>query len=211
MSKNRLYAHVVLDRSGSMASCRNSTIDAFNEYLTGLAADNTLSSRVSLTIFDTGGIDLIRDNVKAKDCPKLTAEEFVPRASTPLYDAIGKTVAVIDKREAREGENVALVILTDGQENASQAFTKESVKALLDSRQKDKNWLVIYLGANQDAFAEGAKFGTMAESTMTYDTHSVKSTLAAAARSTRSFAATGSLHDAQFTADERAKAIHPKA
>ena len=104
-------------------------------------------------------IDLIVDNVKAKDCPKLTRETFEPRGCTPLNDAIGRTVAKIDGEKRRDGENIAFVILTDGQENASQEYTKDAVKKLLDGRQKDKNWLVIYLGANQDAFAEGVGRG----------------------------------------------------
>ena len=155
----KLYAHVLLDRSGSMETCRDSTIDAFNEYVNSLAKDDKVSSRVSLTTFDSESIDLIADNVKAKDCPKLTRKTFEPRACTPLNDAIGRTVARIDGEKRRDGENIAFVILTDGLENASQEYSKDAVKKLLDGRQKDKNWLVIYLGANQDAFAEGAARG----------------------------------------------------
>jgi len=210
LPKNKLYAHVILDRSGSMATIQAKTVDAFNEYLNGLAADDNISARVSLTIFDSTSIDLLRDNVKAKDCPKLTSEEYQPRASTPLYDAIGKTVAKIDTETRREGENVALVILTDGMENASTEYTKESVKALLDGRQKTKNWLVIYLGANQDAFAEGSKFGASASSTMVYDTHNIGATMKAASESTMRYAATASLASASFTPTERASAMGKK-
>lgn len=206
MTKKRLYAHVLLDRSGSMESCRKSTIDAFNEYVAGLAADDAVSARVSLTLFDDAGIDLIHDNVKAKEAPKLTTETYVPRGMTPLNDAIGKTVAKIDAETRREGENVALVILTDGLENASKEFSKDAVKKLLEGRQKDKNWLVIYLGANQDAFAEGAARGMAAASTMTFDTKNLNATMKAATRSTMSYAATGSLSAATFTDDERKKA-----
>ena len=31
------------------------------------------------------------------------------------------------------------------------------MRKLLERLQKEKNWLVIYLGANQDAFAEGPR------------------------------------------------------
>lgn len=206
MPKKRLYAHVVLDRSGSMESCRDSTIDAFNEYVNGLSSDEAVSARVSLTIFDSTSVDLLHDNVKAKEMPKLTRETFVPRASTPLNDAIGKTVAKIDAETRREGENVALVVLTDGHENASTEYTKDAIKKLLESRQKDKNWLVIYLGANQDAWAEGATRGTSFGNTMTYDTSNTKAAMAAVTRATMSYAATGNASAASFTTEERKRA-----
>jgi Mg-chelatase subunit ChlD len=206
MTKKKLYAHVLLDRSGSMESCRDSTISAFNEYVGGLAGDDAVSARVSLTIFDSNSIDLIHDNIKAKELPKLTREVFVPRGSTPLNDAIGKTVAKIDGETRREGENVAFVILTDGMENASTEYTKDAIKKLLDGRQADKNWLVIYLGANQDAFAEGAARGTVAMNTMNFAPTAMSATMKAATRATMSYAASGSRASAAFTDEERKKA-----
>jgi hypothetical protein len=205
--KRKLYAHVILDRSGSMESCRDSTIDAFNEYVGGLAKDDKVSARVSLTIFDSQSIDLIRDNVKAKDCAKLDRETYVPRSMTPLNDAIGQTVAKIDGETRREGENVALVILTDGLENASHEYSKDAIKKLLDGRQKDKNWLVLYLGANQDAFAEGAAVGTHAANTMNFATAHVGASMRSAARATMSYAGTGKLGAAAFTDEERRSAL----
>ncbi len=37
MNKSPFYAYILLDRSGSMESCRAVTIDAFNEYVNGVA------------------------------------------------------------------------------------------------------------------------------------------------------------------------------
>jgi len=211
MTQKLLYAHVLIDRSGSMKSCRDSTIDAFNEYVSSLANDPDVDAAVSLSLFDSGHAQALRlklvfDGKKAADMPKLTRETFVPAGGTPLNDAIGKTVERIDGEWHRPGEGIALVILTDGQENASKEFTKDAIKKLLDGRQKDKNWLVIYLGANQDAFAEGAVRGMSAANTMGYSVQNVGATMKAAARSTAMYAATGSATLAQFTDEERKKA-----
>src|SRR4051812_42800114 len=54
-----LYAHVVLDRSGSMTACADDAVGGYNTYVRNLPAN----TRVSLTLFDTGGIDLVRDAV----------------------------------------------------------------------------------------------------------------------------------------------------
>lgn len=204
MSKKKLYAHVLIDRSGSMESCRDGTIDAFNEYVNGLVVNNEISARLSLTIFDSESIDVVFDNMKVKEVPKLTRETFVPRASTPLNDAIGKTVSKIDGETRREGENVAFVILTDGHENASTEYTKDAIKKLLDGRQKDKKWLVLYLGANQDAFAEGFSRGLSAANTMNFSTQNMGATLRAASRSTIAYAAAGGdIKAGAFTDQER--------
>jgi Mg-chelatase subunit ChlD len=203
MSKKRLYAHILLDRSGSMEECRDSTISAFNEYVNTLRADDAVSARVSLTLFDDQSIDLVFDKERAGEMPKLTKETFVPRGMTPLNDAIGKTAATIDKENLLDGENVAFVILTDGLENASKEYSPHAVKKLLERVQKEKNWLVIYLGANQDAFAEGATRGAVAGNTMLYDADLVEEAVGAAALSSLRYAKAASPRAAAFTEAER--------
>lgn len=210
MSKKRLYAHILLDRSGSMEECRESTISAFNEYVNTLRSNEDISARISLTLFDDQSIDLVFDMEKAANMPKLTHETFVPRGMTPLNDAIGKTAARIDKETLLEGENVAFVILTDGLENASQEYSHDAVRKLLERVQKEKNWLVIYLGANQDAFAEGATRGVAAAQSMTYDVDQMPQAVRAVARSTMRFAASASPAAAAFTREERAAARSKK-
>ncbi len=207
MTKDRLFAHVLLDRSGSMESCRDSTIDAFNEYVSSLASKGDLSARLSLTLFDSEGIDLIEDDIKAKSFPRLTRETFEPRAMTPLFDAIGKTVMHMDAAQLRKDENMALVILTDGLENDSDEHDRASVKALLEGRQKDKGWLVIYLGANQDAWREGAAIGLHSGNVMDYDTANVGATMAATARRSLTYAQSGDALADAFTDEERSRAV----
>src|SRR5262245_26341117 len=91
-----LYAHVLLDRSGSMDTVRLQTVDAYNEYVNGLATTPGLRARISLTIFDSASIDLIRDCVPvAQPEARLAPADYMPRASTPLNDAIGVTVTNI--------------------------------------------------------------------------------------------------------------------
>ena len=210
MSKKKLYAHILLDRSGSMEECRDSTISAFNEYVNTLRSDADISARVSLTLFDDQGIDLVFDRQKPRDMPKLTGDIFVPRGMTPLNDAIAKTAQAIEKADLREGENIAFVILTDGLENASREYSRDAVRKLLARLQKEKNWLVIYLGANQDAFAEGAARGTVAANTMTFDVAQMPAAVGAAARSSMAYAHSASPAAAGFTETERAAARSPR-
>ena len=205
MAKSKLKVHVVLDKSQSMQSIRGEAISGFNEYVAELAK-NSPDAKLSLTVFSSSGINTIISNRLVTEVPPLTLETFVPSGMTPLYDAIGKVVS--DFSNAR-GTNKALVILTDGQENASQEYTAASVKRLLEEKQKEEKWLVLYLGANQDAFAEGNKFGTVAGNTMTYDVDNMKDTFLSASAATLRYAS-GGLMSASFTAEERARAVGKK-
>jgi uncharacterized protein YegL len=205
MSKNRLYVHILLDRSGSMESCRDTAIGAFNEYVSSLRADDGLSARISLTLFDDIGIDLVFDRIKVDEMPPLTKQTFQPRGRTPLNDAIAATAAAIDGATLREKEGVAFVILTDGMENASTEHTRQSIRLLLQRRQREKNWLVIYLGANQDAFAEGATIGAAPANTMDFDVQRMPEAMGAVARASSAFAESRMPAAAAFTPAERAR------
>lgn len=191
----RLKVHIILDRSGSMSSCHSDTLGGVNAYLATLKAEE----KVWLTLFDGISIDTIWNGVDPTE-EELTAEEFVPRGNTPLYDAIGKSIDKIT------GTKVALVIVTDGQENASREFSAEIVKKLLEERQA-KGWLVVYLGANQDAFVEGGRIGTVSANTMGFDTANTASVFTSAARATRAYGVRGMSSDAAFTDEEREKAL----
>jgi hypothetical protein len=200
---SKLYAHVVLDRSGSMQSCASDTVGGYNAYCESLPG----SARVSLTTFDSVSIDLVRDAV-TPTAGKIAAEEFVPRGSTPLLDAVGRTVADATVR-SKGYDRVALVVLTDGLENASREFTRERLSALLKEKQEKDGWLVIYLGANQDAWAVGQAFGTVAANTMSYDTKNMKESLASVGAATARYAEAPSPQvgraQAAFTPAERSR------
>src|SRR5690606_28128088 len=83
--------------------------------------------------------------------------EYEPRGLTPLYDAIGATVAALEKR-GHATDRRALVIVTDGHENASRRFTRASILELI-SRRQSEGWLVAYLGAHADTWQEAGAIG----------------------------------------------------
>ncbi|MFS8884848.1 hypothetical protein [Synechococcus sp. H70.2] len=65
--------------------------------------------------------------------PELTRETYVPRAFTPLLDAIGRGINDLESSLSKLGEadrpaRVLMVVVTDGQENASREFRKEQIE-----------------------------------------------------------------------------------
>ena len=152
---DKTHVCMILDRSGSMETCRESTIEAVNQYLLEAKADDALKEAdFNLTIFDGQSIDTIRTGpIKATE--DITTEEYVPRATTPLYDAIGRGIDTLDGNGA---DKAVLVIVTDGHENASRKHEIDSIKELLKTRQ-DKGWLVVFLGAGLEAAQQGMGIG----------------------------------------------------
>jgi Mg-chelatase subunit ChlD len=135
------------------------------------------------------------------------AFELQPRGMTALLDAIGRTVTEVREHidslpPAKTPDEVVMVILTDGHENASQEFTREQIKTLIEERTA-AGWKLVFMGADQDAFTVAAGMGIRAGSTLSY----------ASKHTTASFAAAGSMVARgtesglyAFSGDERAAA-----
>src|SRR5262249_32184053 len=151
-------------------------------------------TRLSLTTFDSESIDAVFDTMRVSEVPKLTRETYVPRAMTPLLDAVGQTLAKIDKVTLLPDERVAFAILTDGLENASKEFKTETIRKMLTERQEKQNWLVLYLGANQDAWDAGRHIGVAAALCMDYASDHVDAALESVQRATARYRAAPAAH-----------------
>jgi hypothetical protein len=183
----KVHVGIVLDRSGSMEDCRADAIGAVNSYLRQVKDDKDLDASVSLVIFDSQGIDVIRDRVPIAGCAELSASEYQPRAQTPLLDAVGHGAALLDKRK-QPGERTILAIMTDGLENASREYTKETIKALLDRKQKEEGWLVLYLGAGHDAWEQARTMGLFAGNVAAFSKQHVQASMASVATRAKRYA-----------------------
>ncbi len=86
----------------------------------------------------------------------------MPRGSTALLDAIGKTIEDLDT-----DRDVVFVIITDGDENASKTYKYEAINKMIQNLTKE-GWKFIFLGANQDAIKTGAHLGVSASNSMSY-------------------------------------------
>lgn len=197
MSKSpTTYISFLLDRTGSMSVVRDATISGFNEFLNS-QRQLPGKTRWTLTLFDRHESDpttqMVFENVKGRDVPDLTYETYVPRGMTPLYDAVGQTLtAAIEHTKANAYDNHIFVIMTDGQENASQEWTVERVRELIKTVEED-NWQVIFLGANQDAWETGQYLGSTQGSYTTYSNTnvSVGAAMAAASMDSAQYRTTG--------------------
>lgn len=153
---------VVLDRSGSMASISKSTVEGFNTFLN---EQKNAEGEAFMTLIQFDD----RYEVNYKSMPigdvaeLIERETYIPRGSTALYDAIGKTI-----NELQTDRDVVFVIITDGQENASKEFKSEAIKKMIETLESENKWKFIFLAANQDAVMTGGSMGIKAGSSMTW-------------------------------------------
>lgn len=185
-SPSETLVSVVLDESGSMSIVRAKTIEAYNEYISGLKSSGD-PFLVTLAKFDSIGIQsgsvcrIDYRNLPVADVPQLDEAHYGPRGNTPLYDAVGETITELDK-DVR-GRDVIMLIMTDGENNDSHTYSAEQVKGMITEREK-RGWTFIYLGANQDAWRVGDTMGISANSTRSYSTANMGSTMRTMSAST---------------------------
>lgn len=154
----------IIDKSGSMKGLKGKTIEGFNEFLDEQKKIEG-EANFSLILFSSPGVEkIIFDSVNVKEALELNEENYQPGGTTALYDCIGKSIKALKKRiknldEKEKPERVLFVIITDGFENSSVIFDKDKVFKMISKREEKNGWNFIYLGANQDSFAEGGKMG----------------------------------------------------
>jgi len=115
------YTHttVLLDRTGSMELIRDDTIGRFNAFL---EEQREAGGRATLTVvqFDSQDpYEVLHGMVPVADIPDLTRESYVPRATTPLLDAIGRGINDLEASNAAlspeaRPDRVVMVIIPDG-------------------------------------------------------------------------------------------------
>ena len=154
-----VYNLIVLDRSGSMSSIRSKAIAGVNETVGTIRAAgraNDLKQYVTITTFCGCSTTDFCTNTPVDDVPVMTAKDYQPCCSTPLYDTLGSSlIAMRERLKGRTDVAVSVTIITDGYENASTKWSGADISALIKLLTAD-GWLFAYIGANQDVITVSA-------------------------------------------------------
>ena len=153
MKKNLTELVMILDRSGSMGGLESDTIGGYNSMLQKQSKEEG-DVLVSTVLFDDYS-KVVHDRVPIGEIKPLTDKEYYVRGCTALLDAIGGAYA----REEDRREKTIFVITTDGMENASEHYTFDQVRHMVNRQQERYGWEFIFLGANMDAVSVAGNIG----------------------------------------------------
>lgn len=161
----------VLDESGSMGRIAQSARDGFNEYLEEQINEGG-RTWWTLTTFNTRA--WTRFAVIPGEEVRPLGADYAPSGMTALYDAVGrsvsKTLAFLDSLSAEDRpQDVIVVILTDGMENASRRWDLGRVARLIADAEDD-GWQFVFLGANLDSQAIAREMGMSKAAVVDWDT-----------------------------------------
>lgn len=144
----------IVDRSGSMDIIRDDAIGGFNAFV---AEQKEIpgEAHLSLVLFNEQ-YEVPIDHVDLQQVAPLDRKTFVPRGNTALLDAMGQTIDAVGKRLAATAEEerpakVIVVVLTDGEENASRLYSRRAVFDRIAQQREHYAWEFVFLAANQDA------------------------------------------------------------
>ena len=146
----RVFNMIIVDESGSMCVIERQALAGINETIETVKKMQQLhpdmEQRISLLTFDSGHKTFKYDNVKADNVNTLSARDYNPRGGTPLYDAIGISIAKLNAQTS-EKDNVLVTIITDGEENCSEEYNLHMVKTLI-SKMKKQGWTFTLIGTD---------------------------------------------------------------
>lgn len=153
----------VIDESGSMQGSNADVIGGFNSYIDRHRNEPNARVNVSLYKFNDQ-INQVITNKPVKEVDHLTDEDYFPNGFTALYDAVGLAINNTDESieilpMAERPTTTMMVIITDGQENASRNYSSVALKSTVATHEKMLNWQFIFLGADLKNFTDAEQLG----------------------------------------------------
>jgi hypothetical protein len=152
--KTTTHYVLIMDASGSMSNARMETLNAINEQIENCRIISRemegQSIRISLSLFNSD-VKKVYANQEPQKTNLLRINDYRPDGYTALLDAVGMSIkdteAII-----KPGDDVIMLILTDGQENSSQFFTFRQIAQEIERLKATEKWTFSFMGADIDAW-----------------------------------------------------------
>ena len=175
MKNNTTELVFILDKSGSMAGLESDTIGGFNAMIE--KQKNEEGNCFVSTVLFSNYSQVIHDRKNLTDIAPLTSKDYQVGGCTALIDAIGGAIHHIGNihKYARSEDvpaHTMFIITTDGMENASQRYTSEKVKAMIERQKSKYGWEFLFIGANIDAVETARRYGISEDKAVNYNADS---------------------------------------
>ncbi len=146
---------MLLDESGSMENIRSDIIGSVNSFIYQQSMLDEKSTDTFSLIKFSSNITTVIDNELIINVKKINDDQYFPYRNTALYDAIGFTIT-----NNASYNDVMLVIITDGMDNASKEYRNiDVIKKMLKEKEEKNNWKIVYLSADLSTVDQGNNLG----------------------------------------------------
>ena len=180
MKTRKTIYHLIVDKSGSMCDCIESTINGFNEQVNKIKSNAHEFQEEEITM----GLTLFNDYAdhhyflaNPSTVELLNANTYRPNGNTALMDAVGETVNSIENqlRESHIPATVVVVILTDGYENASKSYNLVKIRNMISRLEETGKWTFSFIGATLDAVAVAESMAIKNQNSFAFEKKNMKS------------------------------------
>jgi len=166
---------IIIDKSGSMASFSEDTIQGINSLITKQKAEEG-NANLSMVFFNNA-ISIFRWRDPIRDIELITNNEYHPSGSTSLLDAIGITIkemvsSLHFEPSFKRSDSILFFILSDGYENSSQLYNYTQVRQMITQQTKN-NWKFVFMGADVDIMKVGDELGIERENRFAFEKSSL--------------------------------------
>ena len=160
MKSNLLHICFVLDESGSMYNSVDDVIGGFQKLIDEQKGEKNGECIISLYRF-SGTVKKDYIGKPVNEVPKLY---YSPGGCTAMNDGVGTAIDEIgkwlsDMDESERPSKNMIVIMTDGQENASKEYNFDTVKAKIKHQEEKYSWTFVYMGTNLQDLKDANRLG----------------------------------------------------
>jgi hypothetical protein len=175
---HQIILDILLDESGSMMDRRKVVLSGLKEFFQDqkMNLPHGVSCSVSLHVFNTT-LRTLFQNRPLEEVEDLQPHEYVPQRSTALFDAFGSRLEYFKTVGTDPHTKRLILVVTDGEENASQTVSLETLKGLVKDTENIVE--VVYMGSNQDAILNGRHLGATRGASLNYNDESLGDALRA--------------------------------
>ena len=154
--KNATEIFLLLDASSSMSHLQSSTIESVNSFIKD---QQQIPGEAYITIAQFNHSTRIVSEGDLQSIKPINTVSYNPNGQTALADALIIHIDNLGRKlsntpESERPDKVVFVIVTDGQENASENMM-ETATVKIKHQEVFYNWKFLYLAAGKEAFDQG--------------------------------------------------------
>lgn len=160
MKSNLLHICFVLDESGSMYNSVDDVIGGFQKLIDEQKGEKNGECIISLYRFSS----TVKKDYIGKPVNEVPKLYYSPGGCTAMNDGVGTAIDEIgkwlsDMDESERPSKNMIVIMTDGQENASKEYNFDTVKAKIKHQEEKYSWTFVYMGTNLQDLKDANRLG----------------------------------------------------